>query len=39
MAGEIMYDIVFSMRDLIHSSAASKLEGSSILKDLETTIL
>lgn len=38
-AGEMMYDIVFCMMDFIHNTAASKLEGSSILRDLETSIL
>lgn len=39
MAGEIIYDILFSMIDFIHNNPASKLEGSSILRDLETSIL
>lgn len=39
MGGERMYDILFSMLDFINNSAASKLEGSFILGDLETSIL
>lgn len=33
-----MYDILFSMIDFIHNTSASKLEGSSTLRDLETSI-
>lgn len=39
MAGEMPYDILFSMMDFFLNTAVSKPEESSTMRDLETSVL